>query len=86
MSRMISHNYAAVVVGAGPAGVAVLGNLLELGLTRIAWIDPVFDGGRVNSKYREVPRYAAMNHVDRRISPPQYPGTFVLLKLILTLR
>lgn len=60
MSRIISHNYAAVVVGAGPAGVAVLGNLLELGLTRIAWIDPVFDGGRVNSKYREVPRYAAI--------------------------
>ncbi|KAF5015215.1 hypothetical protein F66182_13532, partial [Fusarium sp. NRRL 66182] len=55
MSRLISHNYAAVVVGAGPAGVAVLGNLLELGLTRIAWVDPVFDGGRVNSKYREVP-------------------------------
>ncbi|PCH01350.1 FAD-dependent pyridine nucleotide-disulfide oxidoreductase [Penicillium occitanis (nom. inval.)] len=55
MSRLISHNYAAVVVGAGPAGIAVLGNLLELGLTRIAWIDPVFDGGRVNSKYREVP-------------------------------
>ncbi|EED16045.1 conserved hypothetical protein [Talaromyces stipitatus ATCC 10500] len=55
MSRLISQNYAAVVVGAGPAGVAALGNLLELGLTRIAWVDPVFDGGRVNSKYREVP-------------------------------
>lgn len=55
MSRLISHNYAAVVVGAGPAGVAVLGNLLELGLNKIAWIDPAFDGGRVNSRYREVP-------------------------------
>ncbi|OKL56782.1 hypothetical protein UA08_07813 [Talaromyces atroroseus] len=55
MSRLVSHNYAAVVVGAGPAGVAVLGNLLELGLNKIAWIDPTFDGGRVNSKYREVP-------------------------------
>lgn len=66
MSRLISHNYAAVVVGAGPAGVAVLGNLLELGLTRIAWIDPVFDGGRVNSKYREVPRYAC--HLLRRFA------------------
>lgn len=55
MSRLVSHNYAAVVVGAGPAGVAVVGNLLELGLTKIAWIDPAFDGGRVNSKYREVP-------------------------------
>lgn len=60
MSRLTSHNYAAVVVGAGPAGVAVLGNLLELGLTRIAWVDPAFDGGRVNSRYREVPRYAEL--------------------------
>lgn len=57
MSKLNPQNYAAVVVGAGPAGVAVLGNLLELGLNKIAWVDPVFDGGRVNSKYREVPRY-----------------------------
>ncbi|KAH8701120.1 pyridine nucleotide-disulfide oxidoreductase-domain-containing protein [Talaromyces proteolyticus] len=55
MSRAISPRYAAVVVGAGPAGVAALGNLLELGLTKIAWVDPSFDGGRVNRKYREVP-------------------------------
>lgn len=48
---------AAVVVGAGPAGVAVVGNLLEKQLGgKIVWIDPVFQGGRVNRKYREVPR------------------------------
>ncbi|KAA8642229.1 hypothetical protein EYZ11_009013 [Aspergillus tanneri] len=47
---------AAVVVGAGPAGLAVMGNLLEKQLGgKIAWVDPYFQGGRVNRKYREVP-------------------------------
>ena len=47
---------AAVVVGAGPAGLAVVGNLLERQLGKIAWIDPCFQAGRVNRQYREVPR------------------------------
>ncbi|KAL4927891.1 uncharacterized protein BDV17DRAFT_282339 [Aspergillus undulatus] len=46
---------AAVVVGAGPAGLAVVGNLLEKQLGSIVWVDPYFQGGRVNRKYREVP-------------------------------
>ncbi|OJJ46274.1 hypothetical protein ASPZODRAFT_2092057 [Penicilliopsis zonata CBS 506.65] len=46
---------AAVVVGAGPAGLAVVGNLLERQVGRIAWVDPCFEAGRVNKKYREVP-------------------------------
>ncbi|KAL2824505.1 pyridine nucleotide-disulfide oxidoreductase-domain-containing protein [Aspergillus cavernicola] len=46
---------AAVVVGAGPAGLAVVGNLLEKQLGKIIWIDPYFQAGRVNRKYREVP-------------------------------
>lgn len=50
------QKYAAVVVGAGPAGLTVLGNLLERQLGKIAWVDPLFRGGRVNRKYREVPR------------------------------
>jgi cation diffusion facilitator CzcD-associated flavoprotein CzcO len=54
---MNSQKYSAVVVGAGPAGIAVVGNLLEMGLSKIAWVDPYFDGGRINRKYREVPRY-----------------------------
>lgn len=52
---MASRKCAAVVVGAGPAGVAAVGNLLERQLGSIAWVDPVFEGGRVNRKYREVP-------------------------------
>ena len=50
-----SRTCAAVVVGAGPAGVAAVGNLLERQLGTIAWIDPTFEAGRVNRKYREVP-------------------------------
>ncbi|KAL2004961.1 hypothetical protein VTN00DRAFT_2811 [Thermoascus crustaceus] len=47
---------AAVVVGAGPAGLAVMGNLLERQLGgQIAWVDPYFQAGRVNRRYREVP-------------------------------
>ncbi|KAJ9297637.1 hypothetical protein DTO271G3_4412 [Paecilomyces variotii] len=47
---------AAVVVGAGPAGLAVIGNLLEKQIGgKIAWVDPCFQAGRINKKYREVP-------------------------------
>ncbi|CAI7652464.1 unnamed protein product [Penicillium glandicola] len=52
---MATRKCAAVVVGAGPAGVAVMGNLLERQLGTITWIDPSFEAGRVHSKYREVP-------------------------------
>ena len=48
--------YEAVVVGAGPAGVAVVGNLLEQKKAPILWVDHVFQGGRLNESYREVPR------------------------------
>ncbi|KAJ5082039.1 hypothetical protein N7532_011082 [Penicillium argentinense] len=52
---MATRKCAAVVVGAGPAGVAVVGNLLERQLGAVAWIDPSFESGRVHRKYREVP-------------------------------
>jgi len=48
--------YDAVVVGGGPAGIAVVGNLLERNLSPILWVDDEFNGGRVNRNYREVPR------------------------------
>lgn len=47
--------YEAVVVGAGPAGITAVGNLLENRVERILWVDDSFDGGRVNKYYREVP-------------------------------
>jgi len=52
----MEETYAAVVVGAGPAGICALGNLLDRQIGRILWVDDEFNGGRVNKYYREVPR------------------------------
>lgn len=54
---MSSQNppYEAVVVGSGPAGITCIGNLLERQLSPVLWVDPLFDGGRINRLYREVP-------------------------------
>ena len=49
------EEFGAVVVGAGPAGLAALGKLLDEGVTNIAWMDDKFAGGRLNARYREVP-------------------------------
>lgn len=49
--------YQAIVLGAGPAGIAVVGNLLDQKVNPILWIDDKFEGGRLNEKYREVPAY-----------------------------
>lgn len=53
--------YKAIVVGAGPSGLACIGNILdrlretgEEGEGRVLWIDPVFEAGRL-SAYPEVP-------------------------------
>jgi hypothetical protein len=51
------RKYQAVVVGAGPAGLAAVGNLLEQNKAPIMWIDDYFHGGRLDKHYREVPRY-----------------------------
>ncbi|KAI0395725.1 hypothetical protein F5Y17DRAFT_422731 [Xylariaceae sp. FL0594] len=51
----------AVVVGAGPAGITVVGNLLEHGQRPLVWVDPSFQGGRINAQYREVPSNTKVN-------------------------
>jgi hypothetical protein len=51
----------AVVVGAGPAGITVVGNLLEHGQNPLVWVDPSFRAGRVNAQYREVPSNTKVN-------------------------
>ncbi|KAJ3009517.1 hypothetical protein HKX48_007888 [Thoreauomyces humboldtii] len=51
-----SKVYRWTVVGAGPAGIATVGKLLDNGIQRsdIAWIDPHFDVGLVGRKWRSV--------------------------------
>ncbi len=49
------RKYEAVVIGAGAGGIGVVGNLLELQKGPILWVDDLFDGGRLNKHYREVP-------------------------------
>lgn len=53
---MRQMTYKATVIGAGPAGLAVVANLLDCAVKPILWIDPEFNGGRL-SRYLEVPRY-----------------------------
>ena len=48
--------YAWAVVGAGPAGIASVGRLLDHGIAaeKIAWIDPAFAAGDLGQKWRPV--------------------------------
>ncbi|KAI9054559.1 hypothetical protein LZ554_001714 [Drepanopeziza brunnea f. sp. 'monogermtubi'] len=55
MKSDTTTKYEAVVVGAGPAGIAVVGNLLEQNKAPILWVDHELQGGRLNKYYREVP-------------------------------
>lgn len=48
------------VIGGGPAGLAIVGNLLELKWQgSIVWIDRDFEGGCLN-EYRQVPRFVVL--------------------------
>lgn len=48
--------YAWTVIGAGPAGIAAVGRLLDQGIppNKIAWIDPAFAAGDLGQKWRSV--------------------------------
>src|ERR1700677_456279 len=48
--------YAWTVIGAGPAGIAAVGRLLDRGIApeKIAWIDPAFTAGDLGDKWRAV--------------------------------
>ncbi|GAB1311340.1 Glutamyl-tRNA reductase [Madurella fahalii] len=65
-ARQIHHQKpvgaaAAIVVGAGPAGIAAVGNLLEaMPDGKIIWVDKSFEGGRLGRLLREVPSYTAV--------------------------
>jgi cation diffusion facilitator CzcD-associated flavoprotein CzcO len=48
--------YAWTVIGAGPAGIAAVGRLLDHGVApdEIAWVDPAFAAGDLGAKWRSV--------------------------------
>jgi cation diffusion facilitator CzcD-associated flavoprotein CzcO len=48
--------YAWTVIGAGPAGIAAVGKLLDHGIApeEIAWLDPAFSAGDLGAKWRSV--------------------------------
>lgn len=50
-----SSSHQAVVIGSGPAGVTAMGNLLDQGIEDVLMVDPHFNGGRLNERYRNVP-------------------------------
>lgn len=52
-----SRDFDWAVVGAGPAGIAAVGKLLDAGVhpKRLAWIDPSFSVGDFGVKWRNVP-------------------------------
>lgn len=54
---MSETSYEWTVVGAGPAGIAAVGKLLDSGVDRacIAWIDPEFAVGDFGSKWHHIP-------------------------------
>lgn len=52
----MTPTFAWTVIGAGPAGIAAVGRLLDHGIPaeRIAWIDPDFAAGDLGNKWRRV--------------------------------
>lgn len=44
-----------IVVGAGPAGIAAVGKLIDHGVKQIGWIDPHFTVGDLGQKWSRVP-------------------------------
>jgi cation diffusion facilitator CzcD-associated flavoprotein CzcO len=57
MVAVKSDQFKALVVGSGPAGIAAIGKILDLGVHPILWVDQTFTCGRLES-YRQVPRFA----------------------------
>lgn len=53
----MAQNFEWLVVGAGPAGIAALGGLLDSGVPfeEIAWVDPEFRVGDLGGKWQNVP-------------------------------
>ncbi len=58
-TKSVTYNcdYEWAIIGAGPAGIILIGLLLDLGTdpSKIAWVDPEFNVGRIGKYYSTVP-------------------------------
>lgn len=54
MTNATIADFEAIVVGAGPGGIAAMCALLDVGVKQVLWIDRDFNGGRLNTLYREI--------------------------------
>jgi len=63
-----------LIVGGGVGGLTALACMMDRGVTKIAWVDPHWNGGRVGQSYREVPRYDQIYH--ERVLPTSLPRLF----------
>jgi len=57
--------YQWAVIGAGPAGIIAVAQLIDLGIpaTKIVWFDPKFKVGRIGTCYRNVPANSRANEL-----------------------
>lgn len=74
------------VIGAGPAGIAAIGQLLDKGIPPqdICWIDPNFTVGDFGSKWRKVPSNTSVRLFQKFLQSCtsfSYPGNFPLDQL-----
>ena len=55
-TETVMNTFEWAVVGAGPAGIAAVGKLLDLGVSKdkIVWIDPAFQVGDLGAKWQNV--------------------------------
>jgi hypothetical protein len=61
---MKDTSYAWAVIGAGPAGIAAVGKLIDNGIAAqdILWLDPEFKAGDFGTRWRHVPSNTRVGH------------------------
>jgi len=82
-------SYAWTVIGAGPAGIAAVGRLLDHGIApeEIAWVDPAFAAGDLGAKWRSVSSNTQVGLFLSYTRPPfvLYGTLWILLIAFLTI-
>ncbi|KKY18557.1 hypothetical protein UCRPC4_g04893 [Phaeomoniella chlamydospora] len=90
----VAMTYTFVVAGAGPAGLAAVGTILEYlhPYEKVLWVDPSFEGGSIGKDWREVPsntratffrQYAeALGPFRNVIAKSKQPNAFTIIKTL----